>query len=101
MEELFPVVGGGLLGLAFAARAWPRWFQAVAVLVMGGFAASISGEFSRSWIFSLIDCAETAAAAWIVTTVCRARPWRILFADHREWRRQAARRLAEIDGRGG
>ena len=99
--EIFPVLAGGLLGAAFAARTWPRWFQAAAVLLAGVFATLVSGEYARHWGFSIVDCGETASAAWITAALCRARPWRAMFAHGRAWRGGPVRRRPRGVGQGG
>ncbi|MGI9169602.1 MAG: hypothetical protein ACR2FH_05400 [Caulobacteraceae bacterium] len=101
MWEFVPVLAGGLLGAAFAARAWPRWLRAAAVFLVGVFAAEVSGEWVQNWGFAIVDCGETALAAWVAAVLCRARPWRALFADGRARRRSPVRRFPRGVGQGG
>jgi len=101
MAEIVPVLAGGLLGAAFVARAWPRWLQAAAVLLAGVFATILSGEYVRDWGFAIVDCGVTALVAWITAALCRACPWRAVFAHGRAWRRSPVRRLPRGVGQGG
>jgi nitrogen fixation/metabolism regulation signal transduction histidine kinase len=57
MEELFPFVGGLLVGILFGAlRPRVRWFVCPAVAVALAVAATVlSGEFRVSWAYLAVD----------------------------------------------
>jgi hypothetical protein len=63
MEELIPFILGALLGALFAARTTGRARSAAyaaAVALSGGVATVLSGEYQTSWVYLLLDCAESA-----------------------------------------
>jgi len=67
MEELFPIVGGVLLGFAFAGFAplQPVWIRITLVVVLGVTATVLSGEAEQNWGFVLVDIGEVGLLAWI------------------------------------
>lgn len=77
MEEVFPVLGGIIVGLV-AERMRSTTLRAVMIVVLGiafGIAASwLAGELAISWIYILIDTAQVIVAA--VATVVLIRMWR-------------------------
>jgi hypothetical protein len=74
MDELFPIVGGILLGFAFAGFAplQPLWIRITLVVVLGVAATVLSGEAEQSWGFVLVDIGEVGLLAWIAHVGARA-----------------------------
>jgi hypothetical protein len=76
MDEIFPWLGGVVLGLA-ASQLGPRlrWVLIAAMTMVLAFAASrISGELDLDWRFLLLDAAEVllaASAALALTLLAR------------------------------
>jgi hypothetical protein len=76
MDEVFPVLGGIVIGLALnvlPVRLRPVAF-AILVLTAGATASWISGELAVSWGYVVIDVAEVALAA--VMTLVLVTAWR-------------------------
>jgi hypothetical protein len=56
MDELFPVLGGILLGLFLGCLPnKARWWGAMPAALIGLAATMLSGEFRLSWAFLLVD----------------------------------------------
>jgi uncharacterized membrane protein len=71
MGEVFPVLGGIVIGLAtHAVRV--RWLRALLIGILGAavgaVAAWISGELAVSWVYLFIDIAQVLVAA-VMTSV--------------------------------
>jgi hypothetical protein len=65
MDEVFPILAGIVLGLAFAGRLrrpWPALAFALLATFLAFVASTISGEIAVSWSFVGIDLIETLAA---------------------------------------
>ena len=68
MDELYPIGVGILLGILFSLRLsllGPIWRKAVLVAVAGASATIVSGEYTESWGFFIVDIGEVALAAWV------------------------------------
>jgi hypothetical protein len=73
MNEIFPIVSGGVVGVGLALAA-PRLRLPVAFaasLVLGLLATVISGEYKIAWEFLLVDIPLVAASAWVGYLVAR------------------------------
>ena len=66
MEEVFPVLGGIVIGLA-THPVGARWLRALLIgalgLAVGAFASWVSGELAVSRIYLLIDIGQVVVAA--------------------------------------
>jgi hypothetical protein len=66
MEEVFPVLGGIVIGLA-THPVGARWLRALLIgvlgVVVGACASWVSGELAVSWIYLLVDIAQVLVAA--------------------------------------
>jgi hypothetical protein len=75
MEEVFPVLSGGVIGLV-TYNLRPTWLKAVAIAVLGvalGAVASwVSGELAVSGIYILIDVAQVIGAAVMTGVLVKA-----------------------------
>jgi len=63
MQELIPFILGVLLGAPFTVMTAGRTRTAAyaAVVALSGTVATVlSGEYQRSWVYLLLDCAEAA-----------------------------------------
>ena len=85
MHELFPVVGGFLLGV-LASRLKPALavpVGATGAIAIGVAATIVSGEFRLSWDFLAIDIPGTAlaVASGYLTAPWPRRAWRALTAN--------------------
>jgi hypothetical protein len=80
MDEVFPVLAGVALGLAFhhIGSRLRIVLLAVLALAFGVVASWISGELAISWVYILIDTAQVLSAAVLTATLVMA------------WRRRAA-----------
>ena len=68
MDELYPIGVGILLGILFSLRLSllrPIWRKALLVAVAGASATIVSGEYTESWGFLIVDIGEVALAAWV------------------------------------
>ena len=71
MDEVFPILGGIVIGLATHAvrRYWVRALLiGVLGVAVGGFASWVSGELAISWAYLFIDIGQVLAAA-VMTSV--------------------------------
>ena len=71
MTEIFPFVGGVLVGVLVARRPRvPLWVAAVLAVALGVLATVVSGEFRLSWDYLYFDVPFVALAAagtaWLV-----------------------------------
>jgi hypothetical protein len=74
MDELFPIGTGLVLGVAFATQfrlLRPMWVKATLILIAGAAATFLSGEYTASWSFVIVDIGEVALAAWISAYLCK------------------------------
>jgi len=66
MDEVFPVLGGIVIGLATHV-VHVRWLRMLLVTVfgvtVGGIAAWVSGELAVSWVYLFIDIGQVLVAA--------------------------------------
>jgi hypothetical protein len=72
LTELFPILGGGALGLAVLRIAQPKLrglVFAIGAIAIAALAGLISGELAQSAGFLLVDLPLTVAAAALVVTV--------------------------------
>jgi|tagenome__1003787_1003787.scaffolds.fasta_scaffold20819267_4 hypothetical protein len=71
MDEIFPLLGGLVLGLAASPfRPAQRWIIIGMLTPIIALTASwISGEFAQDWRFVLLDAGEVALAAVAARTV--------------------------------
>jgi hypothetical protein len=73
VNEIFPIVSGGAVGVGLALIA-PRLRLPVAfaaALVLGLLATVISGEYKIAWEFLLVDIPLVAASSWVGYLVTR------------------------------
>jgi len=82
MDEIFPVLGGVVLGLAFMTRGptiLDRALFAALIIVVAVTASYISGELAESWGYVLIDLLEVAGAAIGIQLLVRLvfRRWKL------------------------
>ena len=71
MDEVFPILGGIVIGLAtHAVRV--RWLRALLIgilgVAVGAFASWVSGELAVSWVYLFIDIGQVLVAA-VMTSV--------------------------------
>ncbi|TDD71178.1 hypothetical protein [Actinomadura rubrisoli] len=73
LNEVFPVVGGILLGLLIVGvrQSLRLWVAVPAAVVIGFLATVVSGEFRMGWEFLLIDIPLVAVAAVATVMVVR------------------------------
>jgi hypothetical protein len=71
MDEIFPLLGGIVLGLATSQLRGPLRWAAIALLtpLLAWTAAKISGEFEIDWRYLLFDAAEVGLVAIAVVAV--------------------------------
>ena len=85
MDEVFPVLAGIVIGLACHAVR-PFWLKATLIgalgIVVGVTASWVSGELAVSWVYLLIDTAQTLAVAILTGVLVKV------------WLRRRARSLA-------
>src|SRR5262249_12330956 len=66
MDEVFPVLGGIVIGLATHA-VWVRWLRALLIgilgVAVGALASWVSGELAVSWVYLVIDIGQVLMAA--------------------------------------
>ncbi|HVO01617.1 MAG TPA: hypothetical protein VMT54_05415 [Candidatus Cybelea sp.] len=70
MDEVFPVLGGIVLGLVFAGRLKSLLARAVfasLILIIAITASAISDELTVSWWFIGVDLIEVAGGALLMT----------------------------------
>lgn len=80
MNEVFPVVGGIIVGLVVGRLTVrrPPWLWVVVTVLLGVGATVVSGEWKVSWAYLLVDIPVvglSAAAGYLV--VCRVRMWEL------------------------
>jgi hypothetical protein len=72
MDEVFPILGGVVLGLAMY-RLRPLWIRVVVIAIVGvglGAAASwVSGELVLSYMYLLVDAVQVMIASVITGAV--------------------------------
>ena len=79
MNEIFPFLGGLLIGLLYRRGTLSRVWAAVAAFMVAIIATIISGEFLISWAFLLIDIpivVISAAIGYLAWSLVEARKTR-------------------------